>query len=85
MVEMTEANSRGMRLSLEAVTPGNRIMRWASCDPGTGTLSPSTGLWYPRGETMRCLAVAWCGDLIHMYVGCGFKLSCVYLCMLCTF
>ena len=57
MVEMMEANSRGTQLSLEAVTPGNRVMHWASCDPGTGALSPSTGLWYPRGEMIRRLAV----------------------------
>ena len=57
VVEMTEANSHGMRLSLEAVTPGNRVTRWASCDPGTGTLSPSAGLWYPGGETIHHLMV----------------------------
>ena len=66
MVEMAEANSRGTRLSLEAVTLGNGVTRWASCDPGTGTLSPSTGLWYPGGEMIRRLTVVWCGDSIHM-------------------
>ena len=57
MVETVEANSCGTRLSLEAVTPGNGVTRWASCDPGTGTLSPSMGLWYPRGEMIRRLTV----------------------------
>ena len=85
MVEMTEANSRGTGLSLEAVTPGNGVTRRASCDPGTGTLLPSVGLWYPGGETICRLAEVWCGDSIHMYVGCGFKLSRIFLCVLCTF
>ena len=63
---MAEANSRGMQLSFEVVTPGCRVTCWASCDPGTGTLSPSAGLWYPGGETIRRLAVEKCGDSIHM-------------------
>ena len=66
---MTEANSWGTRLSFEVVTPGCGVTRWASCDPGTGTLSPSTGLWYPGGETIRHLAVERCVDSIHMYTG----------------
>ena len=57
VVEMMEANSHGTQLSLEAVTLGNGVTRWASCDPGTGTLSPSAGLWYPGGETICRLAV----------------------------
>ena len=54
---MAEANSWGTRLSFEEVTLGCRVTRWVSCDPGTGTLSPSAGLWYPGGETMRRLMV----------------------------
>ena len=64
---MTEANSRGTRLSVGVVTPGCRVTHWwTSCNPGTGTLSPSAGLWYPGGETMRRLTVERLCDSIHM-------------------
>ena len=63
-----DVNSRGMRHKARVETLGCRVSRWASCDPGTGTLSPSAGLWYPRGETKRRLMLMEGCDSIHMHV-----------------
>ena len=64
---MMVANSCGMRLRLDVETLGCRVSRWVPCDPGTGTLSPSTGLWYPGGETKRRLTLEVGCDSVHMY------------------
>ena len=50
--------------------------------PGTGTLSPSTGLWYPGGETKRCLTLKEGCDSIHMHVDVVVS-SCLCLPILC--
>ena len=65
-VEMVEVNSRGTQLSFEVVTLGCRVTHWASCGPGTGTLSPSMGLWYLGGEMMCRLMVERHVDSTHM-------------------
>ena len=61
-------NSRGMQQRDEVETLGCRVSCWASCDPGTGTLSPSVGLWYPGWETKHCLMLKEGCDSIHMHV-----------------
>ena len=64
---MMVANSHGMRLRLDVETLGCRVSHWVPCDPETGTLSPSVGLWYPGGE-MKCRLTLEVGcDSIHMY------------------
>jgi hypothetical protein len=37
-----------------------------SRDPRVGILLPGVGLWYPRGETLGCLAVKCSCDPIHI-------------------
>ena len=61
-------NSQGTQHKAGVETRGCRVSCWASCDPGTGTLSPSVGLWYPRGETKRHLTLKEGCDSIHMHV-----------------
>ena len=64
--ETTETNSQGTWLSVKLVNLGCWAMHWASCDPRTGMLSPSAGLWYPGGEMMHRLTIGRMCDSIHM-------------------
>ena len=63
-----DANSLGMQERVGVETLGSRVLCWASCHPGTGTLSPSVGLWYPRGKMKHHLMLKEGCDSIHMCV-----------------